>query len=247
MASLPEARAALAGADRVAVLTGAGISAASGLATFRGAGGLWRGLRPEEIASRSAFVRDPVLVWEWYDGRRRAALAAAPNEAHRALARLDANRAVTVATQNVDGLHGRAGSGRVLELHGSLARGRCERCLRVEDLAPEIVLPPRCPTCGAVMRPDVVWFGEPLPPGPLEDSVEAFETADVAIVVGTSALVEPAASLGRLAAIAGAPARRGESRAHPADGLRSPVVACRRRRGTRPARESAAVGALDAG
>ena len=204
MASLPEARAALGAARRLVVLTGAGVSAASGIPTFRGAGGMWKRYRPEELASPAAFRRAPELVWSWYALRLKLASEAEPNAAHLALVQLERGREVTVVTQNVDGLHHRAGSRRVLELHGSLLRSRCTRCHRRELLTPGFGSPPRCPDCGAPTRPDVVWFGEALPLETFEEAVETCREADLALVIGTSAVVEPAASLGRLAAACGA-------------------------------------------
>lgn len=197
--------AALARASRVAALTGAGVSAESGLPTFRGKGGLWEGHRVEEVATPEAFERDPTLVWSFYEARRRAVAAARPNGAHRALARLEPRyRQFLLATQNVDGLHRRAGSRRLVELHGSLARIRCTRCAAVaETLGAIEVLPPRC-ACGGLQRPDVIWFGELLPAGALEAAAEAAAHADVYLVVGTSAEVYPAAGLALLAAERGA-------------------------------------------
>ncbi|HEY8395113.1 MAG TPA: Sir2 family NAD-dependent protein deacetylase, partial [Thermaerobacter sp.] len=150
---------------RVAALTGAGISAESGVPTFRGAAGLWRGFRPEELATPAAFARDPQRVWEWYHWRRGLVLAARPNPGHLALAALEAELrdAFTLITQNVDGLHRRAGSRRLVELHGNLLEARCTRCERLESMGPGVSGIPRCPACGAMMRPNVVWFGEPLP------------------------------------------------------------------------------------
>src|SRR5215212_12179206 len=151
---------------RVVVFTGAGISAESGIPTFRGAGGLWRRFRAEDLATPEAFARDPKLVWEWYEWRRGLVREAQPNAAHLAIARLEASgRDVTVVTQNVDGLHARAGSRELIELHGNVFRVRCTGEGDVRDAAaPFGDLPPRC-ACGALLRPDVVWFGEMLPIG----------------------------------------------------------------------------------
>ena len=185
----------------MAVLTGSGVSAASGIPTFRGAGGLWRRYRAEELATPQAYARDPDLVWEWYKMRFMTVTAAEPNEAHRRLAGLEAKTSdFILVTQNVDGLHERAGSRRVLELHGNLTQSRCEVCGRVAGLEADFTVPPHCSVCGARARPNVVWFGEALPQETLEEAVGAFAGAEVALVIGTSALVEPAASLGRLAA-----------------------------------------------
>jgi NAD-dependent deacetylase len=177
---------------RVVVFTGAGVSAESGIPTFRGAGGLWRDFRPEELATPGAFARDPRLVWEWYEWRRGLVREARPNAAHEAIARL--SNAVVV-TQNVDGLHARAGSHDVIELHGNIFRVRCVRedgpRDAYEPLAP---MPPRC-ACGALLRPDVVWFGEMLPEEALARASEAIREADLLLVIGTSGVVYPAAGL----------------------------------------------------
>jgi NAD-dependent deacetylase len=179
-------------ARSVAALTGAGVSAESGIPTFRGEGGLWRNFRAEELATPEAFARDPALVWEWYEWRRGLVRAAAPNAAHRAIAALpDA----VVVTQNVDALHARAGSRDVVELHGNLFRVRCvrEHDVRAAE-EPFEVLPPRC-GCGALLRPDVVWFGEMLPEDALARASAVMQRADLVLVVGTSGVVYPAAGL----------------------------------------------------
>ena len=187
----------------VAVLTGAGISAESGVPTFRGQGGLWRSYRAEDLATPQAFRRDPALVWQWYDWRRSIIGACRPNAAHQALVDMEESLdAFVLVTQNVDGLHGLAGSRRVLELHGNIWRLRCtQECSPPwedrRDPLPEI--PPRCPACGALARPDVVWFGESLPGAVLMEATEASRRCELMLVVGTSALVQPAASLPLLA------------------------------------------------
>lgn len=205
---LSEARAILAGAESVVVLTGAGVSAESGVPTFRGADGLWRTYRPEDLATPWAFERDPGLVWEWYDWRRGLVSRCAPNPAHRALAEAEGRRpgAFTLLTQNVDGLHALAGSKRLLEIHGSLWRVRCSECgARREDRrTPLPELPPRCAACGGLERPDVVWFGEALDPLVLEAAFGALDRADAMLVVGTSGVVQPAASFTGTAKDAGA-------------------------------------------
>ncbi len=181
----------------VVVLTGAGISAESGVPTFRGPDGLWRSFRPEELATPEAFARDPLLVWEWYDWRRQRIAACQPNPAHRVLAEMESVLPdFTLITQNVDGLHQAAGSRRVLELHGNIWRVRCTRCgqTREDRRVPLPELPPRC-ACGGLLRPDVVWFGEPLPAPVLEAAWEAAARCRWMLVIGTSALVQPAASL----------------------------------------------------
>jgi NAD-dependent deacetylase len=200
-----EAAARLRAAHRVLALTGAGVSAESGVPTFRGPQGLWRRFRPEDLATPEAFARDPRLVWEWYAWRRETVAGCRPNAAHRALAALDRRAPeFLLATQNVDGLHARAGSRRMVELHGSLWRVRCTTCGHAaahRDALPE--LPPRC-ACGALLRPDIVWFGEPLPQLLLEKAFAAAREAEVVLVAGTSSLVYPAAALPEAALWAGA-------------------------------------------
>jgi NAD-dependent deacetylase len=186
----------IAAAERIFVLTGAGISAESGLPTFRGVGGLWRTHRVEELASPVGFERDPELVWDWYNERRAAHAAALPNPGHVALARIEASCPVfTLATQNVDSLHLRAGSRNVLELHGNLREARCTACGARRPLAGPLLPEEIRHGCGGRFRPDIVWFGEPLPPDVWERALGASARPDVVIVVGTSGAVEPAASL----------------------------------------------------
>jgi NAD-dependent deacetylase len=211
--------------QRLVVLTGAGISAESGVPTFRGQGGLWRSYRPEELATPQAFRRDPELVWQWYNWRRELIDACQPNAAHVTLAEMEAAAAQVAAadsglaaeanemrqdfvliTQNVDGLHRLAGSRNVLELHGNIWRQRCTRGCRppwTDRCVPLPEIPPRCPDCGALARPDVVWFGESLPGPVLEEALAAAQRCQLMLVVGTSALVQPAASLPLLALQAG--------------------------------------------
>ncbi len=198
---------ALRRASHVAVLTGAGVSAESGLPTFRDAQtGLWARYSPEELATPEAFRRNPSLVWSWYAERRRVALAAAPNPGHLALAALaDRVPRLTLITQNVDGLHQRAGSRDVIELHGNLTRARCSaEGTTYTSWAEADSGPPPCPACGAPLRPDVVWFGELLPEEALARAWQAAKSCDLLLSVGTSGLVEPAASLPRVAYAAGA-------------------------------------------
>lgn len=204
--AVADAAALLRGARHVAVLTGAGVSAESGIATFRDAlTGLWARYRPEELATPEAYRRDPRLVWDWYRMRRDAVLRAKPNPAHHALAALEARVSrLTLITQNVDALHRRAGSGRVVELHGDITRARCTREGTVVERWEESASPPPCPACGAPLRPHVVWFGEMLPADALRDAEAAARECDVFLSVGTSNLVEPAASLPWRAAAAGA-------------------------------------------
>jgi len=193
-------------ASSVAALTGAGISAESGIPTFRGAGGLWREFRAEDLATPEAFARDPRLVWEWYDWRRGLIARAEPNAGHRALVEL-ARRIehFTLITQNVDGLHDRAGSRNVLKVHGDIWTVRCTACGREtrDDRVPLPELPPRC-ECGGLLRPGVVWFGEPLPEDVWREAEAATRQAGVFLVIGTAAVVYPAAGLVPLAKAAGA-------------------------------------------
>jgi NAD-dependent deacetylase len=190
--------AALRGARSVAVLTGAGISAESGIPTFRDAQtGLWARFRPEELATPAAFQRDPQLVWDWYEWRRGLVSAAVPNAGHRALARLQSLvPRFALVTQNVDGLHQCAGSSGVIELHGNIHRNKCFAEGIAVSAWPETgARPPRCPHCGGPLRPDVVWFGEALPPDALARAEAAARDCDVFLSVGTSAAVFPAAQL----------------------------------------------------
>ena len=182
----------------VAALTGAGVSAESGVPTFRGESGLWRNFRPEQLATPQAFRRDPTLVWEWYNWRRELIGSCAPNAAHETLAEMERTLpGFTLITQNVDGLHRLAGSRNVLELHGNVWRVRCIGCNKMEQdrRAPLPEIPPRCPRCGELLRPDVVWFGESLPAEVLDAAWTAAAQCRLMLVAGTSAVVHPAASL----------------------------------------------------
>ncbi len=178
--------------DGIVVLTGAGISADSGIPTFRGKDGLWNKYRPEELATPEAFRKNPELVWEWYMWRMKLVFSAKPNDAHKTIAKLEELGIVkAVITQNVDNLHERAGSRKVIHLHGRIDEARCEVCGKVVRFDEPISEIPRC--CG-MMRPNVVWFGEPLPEKELREAIELSEKFDM-IVVGTSGVVQPAASL----------------------------------------------------
>lgn len=185
-------------AGQVAALTGAGISAESGVPTFRDAQtGLWARFRPEDLATLRAFQRDPRLVWEWYAWRRELTAMAQPNPGHMALVEIERHiPSFTLITQNVDGLHQQAGSHNVIELHGNIQRTKClTEGILVDRWVDDGEIPPCCPHCGGMLRPDVVWFGENLPAGALQAAWEAAQTADVFLSIGTSTVVEPAASL----------------------------------------------------
>ena len=193
-------------ARSVAALTGAGVSAESGVPTFRGNNGLWRQYRAEDLATPEAFERDPKLVWEWYDWRRCLIAKAKPNAGHFALAELERQvPSFTLITQNVDDLHDDAGSRNVLKVHGSIWMVRCTLCgeEHLDRTAPLPELPPRC-ECGALLRPGVIWFGESLPPDVWQQAERAAAAADLFLMIGTSAVVYPAAGLASIAKRAGA-------------------------------------------
>ena len=202
---IEEAREWLRKANSVTVLTGAGISAESGVPTFRGAGGLWKQYQPEDLATEYAFARDPETVWEWYEWRRGLIQQAQPNAGHLALVDLEHRVSrFTLVTQNVDGLHQRAGSKSVLEVHGSIWKLLCTKCNRSWlDLTHPLKVPRLC-ECGALARPGVVWFGESLPPDIWAASESASLRCDVFLIIGTAAVVYPAAGLFRYAQSAGA-------------------------------------------
>jgi NAD-dependent deacetylase len=206
---IEEVRALLGRARNVAVLTGAGMSAESGVPTFRDAlTGLWSRFDPGQLATSEAFRANPQLVWRWYAERRAGVLAAQPHAGHRALANVQWRfDRFCLVTQNVDGLHARAGSTDVVELHGNILRSRCLDECGVEFEDPGHLPagePPRCPGCGSFLRPAVVWFGEALDPAILARAESAMTDADVVLVIGTSGLVHPAAGLPLLAKAAGA-------------------------------------------
>lgn len=183
-------------ATSVVFFTGAGISAESGISTFRGKDGIWNKLRPEELANFNAFMKNPGMVWEWYQYRRKIINESMPNPGHIAIAEFENYyKDVAVVTQNVDNLHGRAGSKKIFELHGNIERNFCVKCktfynstdFHFEDTAPI------CDKCGGLIRPDVVWFGEMLPEGVFEEAEKTAAWSDICFVVGTSAVVYPAA------------------------------------------------------
>lgn len=186
---------AIQNARQVVALTGAGISAESGVPTFRGADGIWKKFKPEELATFDAFIANPQLVWEWYNHRRQLVNEVQPNAGHYALSEMAALfPEFTLITQNVDGLHLRAGSPQVHELHGNINRNRCLKCGAADLTADFKEYPPSC-KCGGQLRPDVVWFGETLPENILWKSIRAAERADIFFTIGTSGVVQPAASL----------------------------------------------------
>lgn len=204
---LAEARALVCNARRIVTLTGAGISAESGIHAFRGVGGFWRCHRAEELANAVAFGRDPMLVWEWYDWRRSLIAKARPNAAHAALVMLESrSENFTLVTQNVDGLHVRAGNREPLELHGSIWTVRCTKCgaEREERATPMPDLPPHC-RCGGLVRPGVVWFGESPARDLMDRAAEAAASCDLFLTIGTSAVVWPAAGLAQIALSVAAP------------------------------------------
>ncbi len=194
-------------AKSVAVLTGAGISAESGVPTFRGENGLWKKYRPEELANFNAFIKNPELVWDWYRYRKNIIQNVQPNAGHHALAELEVHYPdFSLITQNVDNLHQRAGNKNIYELHGNITRNRCVDCNRHfsdDELKCEDVTVPHC-SCGGLVRPDVVWFGEMLPERELRMAFEASQRCEMFLTIGTSALVHPAASLPGEAIQAGA-------------------------------------------
>ncbi len=206
MGDITEVKKRLREARSVTVLTGAGVSAESGVPTFRGKDGLWRNYAPEDLATPEAFARDPSLVWEWYNMRREKLLGIEPNAAHMALVEMERKTEdFTLITQNVDGLHGRAGSGNLLELHGNIWKVRCTRCRSIEDNDDvPIDIPPYCATCGCILRPHIVWFGEMLHEDVLEAVYASLGRCEMMIVAGTSGIIQPAASFVAMAKRIGA-------------------------------------------
>ncbi len=200
------AREQLAQARKVVVLTGAGISAESGVPTFRGNDGLWEHYRATDLATPEAFARDPELVWAFYNWRRGLISRVFENAAHQALVALEKTVPnFTLITQNVDGLHHRAGSKNVLEVHGNLWRVQCTACHQIyKDMSVDLGTLPKCKTCGGLLRPDVVWFGESLDGRILNQADEAARTCEVMLVIGTSGIVYPVALLPTLAKSSGA-------------------------------------------
>ena len=180
---------------KIVFVTGAGISQESGIPTFRGNEGLWRNYDPMKLATIDAFYDDPKLVWEWYNDRRKNILNAQPNEGHKAIAELEKYAEVVVLTQNIDGLHQRGGSTKVLELHGSIIKIKCTVCDYNEEMKSEIsTVPPMC-KCGNILRPDVVWFGEGLPQDVWQEAIIHASQCDLMIIAGTSLVVSPANTL----------------------------------------------------
>lgn len=194
-------------ARNVVVCTGAGMSAESGVPTYRGSEGIWKKFRPEQLASFDAFLSSPDLVWEWYRHRREIISSIEPNAGHIALAEMERSiEHVVIVTQNIDNLHRRAGSTRIHELHGNIERNYCIECgefVTAQDVASSSAVP-RCRHCGGLIRPDVVWFGEQLPEAAWTGAIEAVSTAEILLSVGTSGVVYPAASIPDIARRAGA-------------------------------------------
>jgi NAD-dependent deacetylase len=199
---IKEAKEIIESASDITVLTGAGISAESGVPTFRGKNGLWREYRSEDLATPGAFARDPKLVWQWYEWRREIIKETKPNPGHYALVELENEKSdFTLITQNIDGLHQLSGSRNLIEMHGNLWQIRCVSCGIIEQChdVPLKELPPRCKGCGSLGRPNVVWFGEIIPMSVIDKTLVAIEKCQVMLIVGTSGVVEPAASMGLVA------------------------------------------------
>ncbi|MBI5634788.1 MAG: NAD-dependent deacylase [Nitrospirae bacterium] len=199
-------RSRISNASSIAVLTGAGISADSGVPTFRGQDGLWRNFKAEELATPDAFRRDPGLVWEWYNWRREIIATKNPNAAHHALVKLERHaQSFILITQNVDGLHGKAGSKNITEIHGNIWKTRCTACGDIShNFDVPISILPHCKKCNGLLRPHIVWFGESLDPADIKQSMDALHTCEVLLVIGTSGIVQLAASFISAAKGAGA-------------------------------------------
>lgn len=197
-----EAKRIIDDASNITVLSGAGISAESGIPTFRGEDGLWKNFRPEDLATPDAFSKDPKLVWEWYEWRRKLIKDSKPNPGHYALADFEQQVSdYTLITQNIDGLHQLAGSRNIVEMHGNLWQIRCTSCGNIEQNfeVPFKELPPLCKNCNSLGRPNIVWFGEVIPMPIIDKSLMAIENCQVMLIIGTSGVVEPAASMGLIA------------------------------------------------
>lgn len=182
--------------ETLAVLTGAGVSAESGIPTFREDEGLWKNFRAEELTTPEAFRKDPAFVWEWYGFRQKKVLECKPNPAHYTLAKMEKHyKKFTLITQNVDNLHRKAGSSHLLELHGNILKARCTSCSMVLDFVLADDPLPQCPQCVSLLRPHIVWFGESLDLNTIDEAFQRAAACDLFITAGTSALVHPAASL----------------------------------------------------
>jgi len=204
--NINELKEIIAHSKRITVLTGAGISAESGVPTFRGSGGIWRNYQVTDVATPQAFARDPELVWEFYNWRRKLISTVTVNPGHTALVTLEKHvNDFTLITQNVDDLHSKAGSEQLLEIHGNLWKVICTKCSLVTmDRSQNMGTLPKCPKCGGLLRPHVVWFGESLDPDIIHKAIEASQNCECMLIVGTSGVVQPAASLASQAKAEGA-------------------------------------------
>jgi len=204
--NINELKKIIASSKRITVLTGAGISAESGVPTFRGSGGIWRNYQVTDVATPQAFARDPELVWEFYNWRRDLISKITFNPGHKALVKLEKHiNDFTLITQNVDGLHREAGSRRLLEIHGNLWEVKCTKCGQLTlDRSQDMGELPKCSECGGLLRPNVVWFGESLDPDIIHKAIEASKNCELMLIIGTSGVVQPAASLAFQAKAGGA-------------------------------------------